>query len=43
MFSAVMEGLTINRLFDPTSVSEQEAADFTRTSLRFILQKRSSN
>jgi AcrR family transcriptional regulator len=37
MFSTILDGLTVNRLFDPPSLSEKDAAGLIRTAVRFIL------
>jgi AcrR family transcriptional regulator len=41
-FGAVLDGLTMNRMFDPPSISEKETVHFIRAMVRIILHPDSS-
>jgi AcrR family transcriptional regulator len=38
MFSSILDGMTVNRLFDPPSISDKVATDLVRTAVGFILR-----
>lgn len=39
MFGAILDGITVNRLFDPPSLSDETTAGLIRSAVRFILHE----